>query len=88
MNIKFVPQDKNHPADKSVLTNVGEFRPGQVLSMQPWQETEAKRLIENGDFVEALDAPTPATEATPAPEVAEQPELEPEQQITDNKKKK
>ena len=85
MNIKFVPQNKNHPADKSVLTNVGEFRPGQVLSMQPWQEAEAKRLIENGDFVEALDAPTPATEATPAPEVEDQ--REPEQQLSDKKKK-
>jgi len=74
MNIKFVPQDQNWPADKPVLTNVGEFRPGQVLSMQPYQEKEAKRLIENGDFEEAADAPTFEEKAIPAPEIQEEEE--------------
>jgi hypothetical protein len=72
MNIKFLPQDKNFPADRTVLTNVGEFRPGQILSMADFQEKEAKRLIENGDFVESPDAPTPATAAKLAPELEEE----------------
>lgn len=71
MNIKFVPQDKNYPKDKPVLTNVGEFLPGQILSMQPYQEKEARRLIANGDFVESTDAPEAEKKATPAPEVGD-----------------
>ncbi len=73
MNIKFLPQDPNWPDGKPVLTNVGEFRPGQILNMQPYQEKEAKRLIENGDFIEAMDAPPPGSKkrATPSPELLE-----------------
>jgi hypothetical protein len=71
MNIKFLPQDQKWPAERTVTTNVGEFRPGQVLSMQEYQEKEARRLIENGDFVESPDAPTTATVATLAPELEE-----------------
>jgi hypothetical protein len=68
VNIKFVPKDQSWPADKVASTNVGDFKPGQVLSMQDWQESEAKRLISNGDFVES--DPADAT-AVPAPEVEE-----------------
>ena len=79
MNIKFQPQDEKHPADKAIRTNVGEFRPGQSLSMQPWQEKEARRLIDNGDFVEVFDAPAPEDKAKAAPEVEEGEESREEQ---------
>lgn len=82
MNIKFIPKDKDgkpetYPSDKwpegkSILTNVGEYRPGQVLSMMPHQIKEAKRLIENGDFEEVADAPAFEEKGTPAPEVQEE----------------
>jgi hypothetical protein len=85
VNIKFLPSDPKWPADRPVLTNVGEFRPGQILNMQPWQEKEAKRLIDNGDFAEAFDAPA-AEEAKPAPEVQEEKEIE--GQISGKKSKK
>jgi hypothetical protein len=84
VNIKFAPQDPKWPADRSVMTNVGEFRPGQVLSMQDFQEKEAKRLISNGDFVESPDAPAPENKATLAPELQEE---EVEDQISGKKKK-
>jgi hypothetical protein len=83
LNIKFVPQDPRWSADRAVMTNVGEFRPGQVLSMQEWQNTEAKRLIANGDFVEVFDAPSPENKATLAPELQE----EVEEQLAGKKKK-
>jgi hypothetical protein len=86
VNIKFVPQDKKWPADRAVMTNVGEFKPGQILSMADYQEKEAKRLIENGDFVESPDAPPPDSPeaAKPAPELQE----EIEEQFSGKKSKK
>jgi hypothetical protein len=83
VNIKFVPTDPKWPSTRAVMTNVGEFLPGQVLSMAEWQEKEAKRLIENGDFVESPDAPEPKNRATLAPELQE----EVEEQLAGKKKK-
>lgn len=81
MNIQFWPLDKNGkedkdwPAGKTVGTMVGEFRKGDVVTLQPFQEKEGRRLIENGDFREVQDAAA-APAAKPAPEVADQETLE------------
>jgi hypothetical protein len=57
MNIQFKPQDENHPPDKRVNTNIGEFFPGEIRGVSPEQEDEANRLIENGDFVKSDGEP-------------------------------
>jgi hypothetical protein len=53
MFIKFQPQDKKHPKDKAINTNVGSFLPEDIGG--PFSDTsaaEAQRLVANGDFVE------------------------------------
>jgi hypothetical protein len=91
MNIQFWPLDKNGkedkdwPAKKTVGTMVGEFRKGEVVTLQPHQEKEGRRLIENGDFREVQDAAA-APAAKAAPEVVEQDSIE--EQVADSKKSK
>lgn len=70
MNVKFLPQDPNHPPERKIGTNIGEFAPGESRTLTEQQEKEGRRLIENGDFVEVSDAPEPpkAEEGAPAPE--------------------
>ena len=57
MNIKFKPQDQNHPPDRRNNTNIGEHLPGEVVGVSPDQEAEARRLVENGDYVETDEEP-------------------------------
>lgn len=58
MRIKFEPQDKKHPPEKIVVTNIGEFKPGEERMLMPQEEEEGRRLIGNGDFVNPeADAP-------------------------------
>lgn len=85
MNIKFAPQDKNHPRDKKVNTNIGEFLLGESRTLTEQQEKEGRRLIENGDFVEVSDAPEPpkAEEGAPSP-----PEPDPLDELITARKKR
>lgn len=68
MNVKFLPQDPNHPPEKKIGTNIGEFAPGESCALTEQQEKEGRRLIENGDFVEVSDAPEPKAAEPKAPE--------------------
>jgi len=59
-----MPQDTKYPSDKRVGTNIGEFLPGEVRTLTADQEKEGRRLIANGDFIEAPDAPAPKASET------------------------
>lgn len=51
MKIKYAPQseaDQNN--ELPIQTNIGSFLVGQVVVVQPSQEAEAQRLVDNGDF--------------------------------------
>lgn len=66
MYIKYQPKP---PSERPAITNIGEFLPGIIRQVSPDQEKEARRLIDNGQFIEAtLDeaaAPTPEPAAAP-----------------------
>jgi hypothetical protein len=71
MNIQYKPADPNARPDKRVITNIGEFLPNEVRGVGEEQEAEAKRLVENGEFVVSDEAPNSEKLADSMPKAME-----------------
>lgn len=54
MKIMYKPTTKDAPQE--AVTNIGVFRVGVARAIGPKQEAEGKRLIDNGQFIEANEA--------------------------------
>jgi hypothetical protein len=56
-NIKFAPRNPR-PDDWPIVTNIGEFSPGEIHVVAFSDRAEAQRLVDNGEFYLTDEPPT------------------------------